>query len=164
MEFRIDAFGQSDWPSIRAIYREGIETGNATFETEAPPWNVWHAGHLPFGRLAARSGESILGWSALSAVSSRCVYSGVAEVSVYVGKCSRGFGIGTALLRALISASEQNGIWTLQAGIFPGNIASVKLHESCGFREVGRRERVGKLAGVWRDVLVLERRSQLTGI
>lgn len=164
MEFRIEPFGRDDWQEIRDIYRAGIATGNATFETEAPSWKKWNAGHLPAPRLAARAGGKILGWAALSPVSSRCVYAGVAEVSVYVADGCRGLGVGKALLEALIAASEHNGIWTLQTGIFPENDASVKLHERCGFRLLGRHERLGKLAGRWRDVLLLERRSSVAGI
>jgi L-amino acid N-acyltransferase YncA len=153
-----------DWEQVRSIYLEGIATGHATFETDAPTWEKWDAGHLRKARLVARSVEGdILGWAALSRVSDRCVYGGVAEVSVYVGARGRGRGIGRALLEALIEASERNEIWTLQAGIFPENAASVKLHLSCGFREVGRRERIGKLHGVWRDTLLLERRSRSIG-
>jgi phosphinothricin acetyltransferase len=154
----------ADWEQVRSIYLEGIATGHATFETDAPEWEKWDAGHLRKMRLVAREGAgAILGWAALSPVSDRCVYGGVAEVSVYVGEHGRGRGVGRALLEALIEASEQNGIWTLQAGVFPENAASVKLHLSCGFREVGRRERIGKMNGVWRDTLLLERRSQSVG-
>ena len=149
---------------MRAIYLEGIATGQATFETTAPTWEKWDAGHLRKMRLVARGeGGEILGWAALSRVSDRCVYGGVAEVSVYVGERGRGRGVGRALLEALIAASERNEIWTLQAGVFPENAASVRLHLSCGFREVGRRERIGKLNGVWRDTLLLERRSRNVG-
>jgi phosphinothricin acetyltransferase len=164
MEIRIGPFEGKDWETIRDIFLEGIATGNATFETDAPSWEKWDAGHLVVPRLAARDGTTILGWAALSPVSSRCVYAGVAEVSIYVGLGRRGLGIGKALLEALITASEQNGIWTLQAGMFPENVASVKLHERCGFRLLGRRGSLGKLAGRWRDVLLMERRSRVTGI
>ncbi|MCA1592401.1 MAG: N-acetyltransferase family protein [Acidobacteria bacterium] len=159
----IDDMKKSDWEQVRRIYLEGIATGHATFETEAPTWEKWDAGHLPCGRLVARSGERIKGWAALSGVSERCVYAGVAEVSVYVGTEYRGEGIGRGLLEALIVSSELSGIWTLQAGIFPENTASIRLHELCGFREVGRRERIGKMNGVWRDTVVLERRSLIAG-
>ena len=152
-----------DWGQVRAIYLEGIATGHATFEIDAPTWEKWDAGHLREARLVAREEETILGWAALSRVSDRCVYGGVAEVSVYVGARGRGRGVGRALLEALVEASEQNGIWTLQAGVFPENVASIKLHLSCGFREVGRRERIGQLNGVWRDTLLLERRSRSVG-
>ena len=158
-----------DWEQVRSIYLEGIMTGHATFETDAPSWERWNASHLRGCRLVARGSDSgisggIVGWAALSPVSERCVYSGVAEVSVYVGEKGRGHGTGRALLDALVEASEKCGIWTLQAGVFPENIASIKLHLTCGFREVGRRERVGRMNGVWRDVLLLERRSKMVGV
>ena len=153
-----------DWPAVRAIYLQGIATGNATFETAPPDWQKWDAAHIPSCRLVARLNSEVLGWAALSAVSSRCVYAGVAEVSVYVSEAARGRRIGLQLLSGLVAASEQAGIWTLQAGIFPENEASVRLHESCGFRIVGRRERLGQLKGTWRDVLLMERRSQVVGI
>jgi len=152
-----------DWLSVRAIYIEGIATGNATFEREAPEWERWDAGHLPVCRLVARTGASILGWAALSRVSSRAVYAGVAEVSVYVAEAARGGGIGSALLNALIEESERNGIWTLQAAIFPENRASLKIHERAGFRVVGIRERLGAMDGRWRDVVLMERRSKVAG-
>ena len=164
MQFTIDKLQANDWEPVRVIYLEGIATGNATFETNAPDWNAWHAGHLPFGRLAARANDSIIGWAALSPVSSRCVYAGVAEVSIYIGAAARGQGVGRALLLRLIEESERNGIWTLQAGILAENTASLALHQRCGFREVGRREKLGKLHGVWRDVVLLERRSRTVGI
>lgn len=150
----------ADWPAVRAIYLEGIATGNATFETAAPDWAEWDAKHLSHCRLVARESGVILGWAALSPVSSRCVYGGVAEVSVYVAGSARGRGVGRQLLGALIPESEQHGIWTLQAGIFPENLASVELHLRAGFRMVGRRERIGRLHGTWRDTVLLERRSQ----
>ncbi|MFZ0817318.1 MAG: N-acetyltransferase family protein [Candidatus Sulfotelmatobacter sp.] len=152
------------WPAVREIYREGIATGNATFESELPNWEKWDSGHRKDCRLIARRGEQILGWAALSPVSARQVYAGVAEVSVYVATAARENGVGKALLQALIAESESQGIWTLQAGIFPENVGSVALHKSCGFREVGMRQRVGKLGEVWRDVLLLERRSPTVGI
>ena len=154
----------SDWERVRAIYLEGIATGQATFETEAPTWETWDAGHLAGARLVARKGETIAGWAALSRVSQRRAYAGVAEVSVHVGEDQRGSGIGGALLEALIVESETNGIWTLQAVVFPKNLATIALHKRCGFREVGRRERISKLNGVWRDTILLERRSQRIGI
>ncbi len=177
MSYVIERMESGDWERVRAIYLEGIATGHATFETDAPEWERWDAGHLRGARLMAREagatdvegathveGSTVLGWAALSPVSNRCVYGGVAEVSVYVGARGRGRGVGRALLEALIAASEQEGIWTLQAGIMAENEASVKLHLRCGFREVGRRERLGKLRGVWRDVLLLERRSKSVGV
>jgi L-amino acid N-acyltransferase YncA len=153
------------WPEVRAIYLEGLATGDATFETEAPDWERWDASHLRACRLVALAEDGrVAGWAALSPVSARKVYAGVAEVSVYVGAEFRGRGLGRALLEALVRESESEGIWTLQAGIFPENRASVALHESCGFREVGRRERVGKLGGRWRDTVLLERRSRTVGV
>ncbi|MBA2734232.1 MAG: N-acetyltransferase [Acidobacteria bacterium] len=152
-----------DWDQVRSVYLEGISTGQATLEMEAPDWEGWDSSHLPHCRLVARANETISGWAALSQVSSRRVYSGVAEVSVYVTKSFRGRGIGLSLLEALIICSEQHGIWTLQAGIISENDASLALHRKCGFREVGRRERIGKLSGTWRDVILLERRSEVVG-
>jgi phosphinothricin acetyltransferase len=160
---RIDPMQESDWPAVADVYRQGIETGHATFETEVPSWEAWAAGHLEAGRLVARQGDRLLGWAALSPVSERCVYGGVAEVSVYVAAEARGRGIGRRLLEALVAASEEAGIWTLQAGIFPENEASLAVHRACGFRMVGRRERLGRLAGEWRDVILLERRSPRVG-
>ncbi len=164
MPLKIRPMTSQDWAAVRAIYEEGIATGNATFQAEAPGWNAWDAEHLKACRLVAAEGDAVLGWAALSAVSSRCVYGGVAEVSVYVSVSARGKGVGRQLLVELIAESERNGFWTLQAGIFPENTASVALHEHCGFRVVGRRERLGKMNGRWRDVLLLERRSTTVGI
>lgn len=153
-----------DWSAVRAIYEEGIATGHATFQTAAPSWEEWDGDHLKPCRIVAVDGHRVLGWAALTKVSGRCVYSGVAEVSIYVAAAARGHGIGKRLLEALIAASEQNGLWTLQAGIFPENGASLATHERCGFRVVGRREKLGKMHGVWRDILLLERRSQTIGL
>lgn len=158
MPLHIRPMSREDWAAVRRIYEEGMATGNATFQTEAPDWDVWDAGHLSSCRLVAWDGE-VLGWSALSAISSRPAYAGVAEVSVYVAGPARGRGVGRALLERLIEDSEREGYWTLQAGIFPENIASVELHTRCGFRVVGIREKLGELNGEWRDVLLLERRS-----
>ena len=158
---KIDRMKPDDWEQVRAIYLEGIRSGHSTFETEAPSWEKWDEGHHQFARLVMRDGETVLGWAALSPVSKRHVYRGVAEVTVYVSENSRGQGVGRALLEALIDESEKNGIWTLQASIFPENVASVQLHLRCGFREVGRRERIAMLNGVWRDTQLFERRSQL---
>ena len=159
----VESLHPGDWEPVRGIYLEGIATGHATFETKTPAWETWDADHLRAARLVARDGPTILGWAALSPVSGRCVYAGVAEVSVYVGATARGRGVGRALLEALIKASEDEGIWTLQAGVFPENVASLAVHGRCGFREVGKRERLGKLGGVWRDVILLERRSPRVG-
>ena len=155
---------EDDWAEVRAIYIDGIATGDATFETDAPDWETWNRNHLTFGRIIVREAGAVIGWAALSPASSRRVYAGVAEVSVYVAQAARGRGAGRALLTALIDEAERNGVWTLQAGIFPENLASITLHKTCGFREVGRRERVGRLHGVWRDVVLLERRSEVVGI
>jgi phosphinothricin acetyltransferase len=161
--FIIDALRPEDWEQVRAIYLEGIATGHATFETGTPSWEKWDADHLRGARLVARNGPAVLGWAALSPVSGRCVYGGVAEVSVYVAAAARSRGAGRALLEGLIRASEEDGIWTLQAGVFPENLSSLAMHRRCGFREVGRRERLGKLGGTWRDVILLERRSPTVG-
>lgn len=160
---RLRPMTAADWPRVAAVYREGIVTGEATFETEVPSREEWDAGHLPHSRIVAALGDASVGWAALSPVSGRCVYGGVAEVSVYVAASARGRGVGRALLRRLVEESEANGIWTLQAGIFPENEASVRLHEQCGFRRVGVRERLGRLRGRWRDVVLLERRSAVIG-
>ena len=160
----IDNMQQSDWEQVRSIYLDGIATGDATFETNAPAWARWHEDHLSEPRLVYREGGKICGWAALSPVSGRCVYAGVAEVSVYVAGDSRGRGVGRSLLSTLVARSEEAGIWTLQAGVFPENRASIELHKKCGFRQVGTRERLGQMAGVWRDVVLLERRSKTVGI
>lgn len=162
MPLHIDPPTPADWPAVRAIFLEGIATGVATFETEAPSWDAWDAAHLPSCRLVAREGSAagpVIGWAALTPVTGRCVYSGVGEVSVYVAAAARGHGVGRALLMALIEASERSGLWTLQSTIFPENEASLALHRRCGFRDVGRREQIAQLHGVWHDVLLLERRS-----
>ena len=150
-----------DWEQVRAIYLQGIRSGHSTFETDAPSWETWDEGHLEIARFVMRDGETVLGWAALSPVSKRYVYRGVAEVTVYVSEGARGQGIGRVLLEALIEESERKGIWTLQASIFPENTASVQLHLRCGFREVGRRERIAMLNGVWRDTLLFERRRMI---
>jgi phosphinothricin acetyltransferase len=177
MEYFIIPMPPDLWPAVRQIYKEGIATGNATFETELPDWEQWDKNHLKSCRLVALDqspddiGErlaslaafNVLGWAALSPVSTRRVYRGVAEVSVYVAAAARQRGVGKALLEALVQESEVKGVWTLQAGIFPENTASIELHKSCGFRKVGVRRRIGKLGDVWRDVLLLERRSRSVG-
>jgi L-amino acid N-acyltransferase YncA len=152
-----------DWSRVREIYLEGIATGQSTFETSPPSWEAWNAAHLPFARLVAEAENEIQGWAALSSVSQRAVYAGVAEVSVYVAASARGKGVGRQLLNSLIEHSEAAGIWTLQAGMFPENAATIALHKSCGFREVGRRERIGKL-DQWRDTVQMERRSKRVGV
>jgi L-amino acid N-acyltransferase YncA len=152
------------WPQVKAIYEDGIATGHATFQTAAPSWEEWGKAHVQHCRLVAIESKNIAGWAALTPVSGRCVYAGVAEVSVYVASDARGRGIGTALLKKLIIESEQYNFWTLQAGIFPENAASVKMHESAGFRVIGKREKIGQMNGTWRDTLLLERRSAVIGI
>ena len=161
--YLINEMQPDDWLLVRAIYLEGMATGKATFETEAPSWEEWNASHLGFARLVARDEDRLIGWAALSEVSRRQVYSGVAEVSVYVARDNRRQGVGRALLERLITESEQNRIWTLQASVFPENVATIALHRACGFREVGRRERISKLNGSWRDTTLLERRSKSVG-
>jgi phosphinothricin acetyltransferase len=163
-QIHIEPMTDADWPMVRAIYEEGMAAGHATFETSAPEWSAWDAAHRPDCRLVARQNGQVIGWAALSQASQRAVYRGVAEVSVYVASATRGKGIGRALLLALIDISEQAGVWTLQANIFPENEASVALHLSCGFRTVGHRERLGLHHGVWRDTLLLERRSDRAGV
>lgn len=150
-----------DWPAVSRIFSQGIATGNATFETEVPEWEEWDVAHLPDCRLIILLENNLLGWAALSPISSRCVYGGVAEVSIYIDENFQGMGLGKKLLNELIHQSESSGIWTLQAGIFPENNASILLHQSCGFRIVGRRERIGQMKGTWRDVILLERRSKI---
>src|SRR5262245_2893352 len=149
-----------DWPAVGAIFEQGIASGDATFETRVPTWEEWDATHLDDHRLVATAGNEIVGWAALSPYSARRVYAGVAEDSVYVAESARGTGIGRALLVELVRRADATGIWMLQAGVFPENRASLRLHHGCGFRTVGLRERIGKHRGVWRDVLLLERRSR----
>jgi L-amino acid N-acyltransferase YncA len=163
-EVVIESMTAGHWRAVRAIYLEGIATGDATFETEAPSWETWDAAHLTFARLVAQRAGDVIGWTALSPVSQRKAYAGVAEVSVYVAAHHRGKGVGRALLERLIQESEQNGIWTLQAAVFPENAATITLHKRCGFREVGRRERISKLNDSWRDTILLERRSEIVGV
>lgn len=150
----------ADWPEVRAIYAEGIATGDATFETSAPEWAAWDAGHTAEHRFVAVDADGVvLGWVACSPVSDRCVYAGVLELSVYVAAAARGRGVGSALLAALVASTEAAGVWTLQTGIFPENAASLALHARHGFRVVGTRERIGRMNGTWRDTVLLERRS-----
>ena len=160
----VDAMVAADWANVSSIYLEGIRTGNATFETLAPTWEQWDRMHLPVGRLVARRGRSIAGWAAMSRVSQRKCYEGIAELSIYVANWARGEGVGDALMKAAIEASEAAGIWTLQGSIFPENKASLALCAANGFREVGRREKIGKREGQWRDTILVERRSRVTGV
>jgi L-amino acid N-acyltransferase YncA len=155
---------ERDWQTVREIYLQGIATGNATFETSVPDYTVWDERHLLTCRLIARWNDKVLGWAALSPVSSREVYAGVAEVSIYIAEEVRGRGIGRKLMAALVEASEENGIWTLQAGILAENAVSIRLHQQAGFRVVGTRERIGCLDGQWRDTVLLERRSRMVGV
>ncbi len=163
MSLTIDRMTPSDWEAVRSIYQDGIATGDATFETRVPDREVWDRAHLDAPRLVARQEEAVVGWAAVSPVSERCVYGGVGEVSVYVASDARGQGAGKALLERLVLDAEATGLWTLQAGMFPENRASLALHRSCGFREVGTRRRLGVLQGRWRDVLLMERRSETVG-
>jgi phosphinothricin acetyltransferase len=163
MDIIIGPLTLADWEQARAIYLEGIASGQATFETDAPAWDEWDASHLPVCRLAARSDGQLIGWAALSAVSRRRCYAGVAEASVYVAADHRGRGVGKALLQALVAASEAHGIWTLQGSTFAENAASLRLQTACGFRVVGRRERLARHHGVWRDTVLTERRSPVVG-
>jgi phosphinothricin acetyltransferase len=152
---------RDDWPEVARIFREGIETGNATFETEVPSWEEWDATHLPEHRFVAVRDGGVVGWTALLPISSRECYAGVAEVSTYVTAEARGEGIGAELLTAVIDSSERGGVWTLQTGVFPENEVSLRLLRRFGFRVVGTRERIGQLHGIWRDVVLLERRSEV---
>jgi L-amino acid N-acyltransferase YncA len=149
------------WPAVERIYAQGLATGDASFETEPPSWERFQAGHLPGHLLVALEADAVLGWAVLSPVSDRCAYQGVAEDSVYVAESARGRGVGRALLTQLTERAESAGIWTVQAGIFPENTASIALHHACGFRTVGLRERLGQREGIWRDVLLLERRGSI---
>jgi L-amino acid N-acyltransferase YncA len=158
-DVEVRPFRDDDWPAVRAIYADGIATGNATFETEVPAFERWAAAHPPEYRFVATSADRVVGWVAASAVSDRCAYAGVLEDSVYVDARAHGSGVGRMLLETLIAHASGRGIWTIQSGIFPENVASLRLHERCGFRVVGTRERLGALQGVWRDVLLVERRK-----
>lgn len=153
-----------DWEAVKRIYEEGIATGQATFQQQAPEWDEWNNGHLKHSRIVAGENSKVLGWAALTPVSGRCVYAGVGEVSVYVSAEARGKGLGKQLLQKLIEESEANHIWTLEAGIFPENIASLKIHEDRGFRILGTRERIGQMKGVWRDTVLMERGSKIIGV
>jgi phosphinothricin acetyltransferase len=165
MDYKIETMTHKDWDGVAKIYLEGINTGKATFQSEIPSWEAWNNGHIEACRIVARLGDKILGWAALSPTSSRCVYAGVAEVSIYIGEEYRGQGIGKAILDTLVKRSEEKGFWTLQSGIIKENTASIELHKSCGFREIGIRERVAKMNNViWHDVVLMERRSKKVGI
>lgn len=164
MEYIIDEMKDTDWGQVAAIYTEGIDTKIATFQNSAPSWEEWNNGHSKECRIVARRGDTILGWAALSPVSSRCVYAGVAELSIYIAPECRGQKVGTELLNELIRLSEENGYWTLQSGIIKENIASLNLHKKCGFREIGYREKLGMMDnGKWHDVVLVERRSAKAG-
>lgn len=158
---QITSFTQNDWPIISAIYQEGIDTGIATFETKVPSWEAWNATHIKSCRIKAVSKDKTVGWASLSPTSRREVYKGVAEVSIYITSKYQNLGIGKLLLSALINESEKEGFWTLQASIFSQNTPSIALHKSLGFREIGYREKVGKLNDIWYDNTILERRSKL---
>ncbi len=169
MEYLIEIMKPEDWEQVSSIYLEGIATGNSTFEADAPDWDKWDSTHLREHRLVAKIGGNIAAWAALSPVSSRCAYSGVAELSLYVAARHRGGGTGSILLEAIINSAEKAGIWTLQGGIFPENTSSLSLMKKHGFREIGRREKIGKMtygdfAGTWRDVILVERRSTVAGL
>jgi len=160
----IEAMQANHWAAIKTIYEEGIATGHATFQQAAPSWEEWDAAHAINPRLVAIEDGEVLGWAAITPVSGRCVYAGVGEVSVYVGSRGRGKCVGKQLLQALITESEKENFWTLQAGIFPENAASIAIHHACGFRTIGLRERIGRMNGVWRDTLLLEKRSERVGL
>jgi len=160
----IDKMTPQDWEIVRTIYQEGLDTRNASFETEAPSWEEWDKRHHQECRLVYRAGNQVVGGGALSPTSARWVYRGVAEVSIYIKDGQHRKGLGRKLLKALVECSEEKGFWTLQGGIFPENVASIKLHEECGFRLMGRREKVGKHFGAWRDTAIMERRSKKVGI
>lgn len=165
---KIRPYTPHDWPDVRRIYAEGIATGLATFETEPKPQNVWEKASVPKSAIVCidenNTNNKLAGWAILWPVSDRCAYAGVAEVSVYVAHTARGQGVGKMLLRELVSASERLGLWTLQAGIFAENTASIILHEKCGFRQIGIREKLGALHGEWKDIILMERRSPTVGI
>ena len=159
-----DKMQPGDWLTVKEIYEQGIATGNATFQQSAPEWTEWDSSHLQHSRIVAKEGDEIIGWAALTPVSGRCVYAGVAEVSVYVSDKARGKGVGKQLLQKLVEESEANDTWTLQAGIFPENLSSIKIHQDCSFKILGTRERIGKMNGTWRDTVLMERRSKIIGI
>jgi phosphinothricin acetyltransferase len=165
MPFRIEAITANDWPAVRAIYEEGLSSGVASFETEAPSWERWDAARLSHSRLIARDDAGkVLGWAALSPVSKRACYAGVAEAGVYIASAACGQGVGRGLLTTLIESAERNGIWTIQAATIAANTPSLTLQERCGFRVVGRRERIGKRDGIWHDTILTEYRSTRVGL
>jgi phosphinothricin acetyltransferase len=169
MEITIRPMTETDWPAVARVFREGIDTGHATFEAEVPEWEDWDGSHMEPCRLVAEVDNRVVAWAALTPVSDRCVYGGVAETSVYVGSAGRGRGVGTRLLQVTVLESERAGLWSLEAQTFPENAASIALHKKCGFREVGTRSRVGKMRygpmqGAWRDVVLLQRRSETVGV
>ena len=155
---------KDNFSEVVEIYKQGLATNIATFQNDLPQWEDWNKGHLDFCRISIYENNKMLGWTALTPVSSRCVYAGVAEVSVYIAQKERGKGIGKILLNELITQSEANGIWMLQSGIFSENQSSIKLHEKCGFRMVGYREKIGKKNGIWKDNILMEHRSKNIGI
>ena len=155
----IRSIKQSDWSEVSRIYKAGIETGMATFETTVPTWETWNQKYHPFCRLLLVENSKIAGWAALAPVSKRKVYQGVAEVSIYMDTLFRAKGLGKLIFEELITESEKQGIWTLQSGIFPENMASIHLHQKMGFRMIGYREKIAQLKGVWKDNVLLERRS-----
>jgi L-amino acid N-acyltransferase YncA len=161
---KISTLSKEHYAAVAEIYKQGILTGNATFQSDAPAWEEWDGGHLAHSRIVAMENGQVIGWAALTPVSGRCVYAGVAEVSVYVANDWKGKGFGRRLLQMLIEDSERNNIWTLQAGIFPENLASLRIHEQLGFRRVGYRERIGQMHGKWRDTVLLEKRSAIIGV
>jgi phosphinothricin acetyltransferase len=160
----IRPFVKSDFPSVKDIYQQGIDSGDATFQEQAKDYDDWNESLLPNCRLVAENNRQIIGWAALSSASNRCVYSGIAEVSVYVSSNSQGSGVGNSLLESLIKASEEQGIWTLQAGIFPENKASIHIHSKNGFKVLGIRDKLGQMDGIWRDIVFMERRSKVVGL
>jgi len=164
VDIKIDTMQDADWATVALILREGIATGDARFENTVPAWEEFDRAHLKPCRLVAKSDDGVVAWFVLGAVSPRQVYAGVAEVSIYVRAAARGQGVGRTLLEAGVAASEEAGFWTLQAGIFPENTASLALHQECGFRTVGLRERMGQMSGRWRDVILMERRSTVVGL
>lgn len=163
MHFEIALMTKADWPQVAEIYRQGIASGNATFEQDVPSWERWLCNHITPCNLVAKYEDTVLGWVSLAPISGRCVFTGVAEVSIYLAKAYQGQGLGYALLTKEITVAEENGFWTLESGIFPENKGSIELHKKCGFRIVGTRERIGKMPGTnrWRDIILMERRSAI---